>query len=278
MNINYFFDLLPVFVWNGIFSFVTALIVGLTIAFVTTFYLKKRDEMTRVSGVILEKRVNAEQKILDYLGGVSFHREIPRKASEHHYEFLKQWDFRLPHGRNLQYSDVFGSAKQFRDFFKGYEEIISTNTLWMGDRVRLHLTLMQMYFSCINTLLVTLQRVPLPESVYLSSEEFEQLSDTLVLLVAVTLDDEIGGLLAHLEVLMVDSVYRLDIRRPKKSLMRNGLLNRDTLKVFTELNEHTFLGSERESYFLLVVLLVFSKKNIPLKREAIERAVMGLGE
>lgn len=278
MSINTFFDLLPVFVWNGVFSFVTALVVGLIIAFVTTFYLKKRDEMTRVSGVILEKRVNAEQKILDFLAGVSFHREMPRKDSEHYYEFLKAWEFRLPHGRNLQYSDVFGSAKKFRDFFKGFEEIISTNTLWMGERVRLHLTLMQMYFSCINTLLVALQRVPLPDGQHLSSDEFEQLSDTLVLLVAVTLDDEIGGLLAHLEVLMVDSVYRLDIRRPKKSLMRNGLLNRDTSKIFRELSDNTFLGAEREQFFLLVVLLVFQKKNIPLKREVVERATKGLGE
>lgn len=60
--------------------------------------------------------------------------------------------------------------------------------------------------------------------------------------------------------------------------MRNGLLNRDTSKIFRELSDNTFLGAEREQFFLLVVLLVFQKKNIPLKREVVERATKGLGE
>lgn len=44
-----------------------ALNTGLIIAFVTTFYLKKKDVITRIAGVILEKRVNSEQEILDFL-------------------------------------------------------------------------------------------------------------------------------------------------------------------------------------------------------------------
>lgn len=56
----------PLFLWEGLASALSTMMAGLVIAVVTTFYLKKRDEITRVSGVILEKRVNSEQEILSY--------------------------------------------------------------------------------------------------------------------------------------------------------------------------------------------------------------------
>ena len=49
----------PVFLWEGLINFSSVIVAGLIIAFITTFYLKKKDESTRVAGVILEKRVNS---------------------------------------------------------------------------------------------------------------------------------------------------------------------------------------------------------------------------
>ena len=59
-----------------IFNIIITLGAGLIIAFVTTFYLKKKDEITRVAGVILEKRVNSEQEILEFLEDLAFHKEL----------------------------------------------------------------------------------------------------------------------------------------------------------------------------------------------------------
>ncbi len=53
----------PVFLWEGLINFSSVIVAGLIIAFITTFYLKKKDESTRVAGVILEKRVNAQHEI-----------------------------------------------------------------------------------------------------------------------------------------------------------------------------------------------------------------------
>lgn len=62
----------PELVWQSLLSLLSTLIAGITIAFVTTFYLKKKDEVTRVAGVILEKRINSEQVILDFLEKASY--------------------------------------------------------------------------------------------------------------------------------------------------------------------------------------------------------------
>ena len=112
----------------------------------------------------------------------------------------------------------------------------------MGKKVRFHLALMQGYFSWINALLIGITRIPLPADKKLSEEDIDKLSTTLLLQVAITLDHEISGFIAELESLIVDSIYRLDLKRPKKSMTRNGMLNVDMIKVLKELDRNTLLG------------------------------------
>lgn len=219
---------LPQFMWEGIFNIIITLGAGLIIAFVTTFYLKKKDEITRVAGVILEKRVNSEQKILDFLEDLAFHKELHNGKEKEWLTLPKEYELTVPHEPHLQYSDVFSSVDKFREFFRDFERIITTNKLWMGKKVRFHLALMQAYFSWINALLVGITRIPLPENKRLTDKDIDKLSATLLLQVAITLDHEISGLMEELESLIVDSVYKLDLKRPRKSMTRNGMLNVDT--------------------------------------------------
>ena len=253
--------------WEGIFNIIIALGAGLIIAFVTTFYLKKKDEITRVAGVILEKRVNSEQEILDFLEDLAFHKELHNGKEKEWLILLKEYELTLPHEPHLQYSDVFSSVDKFREFFSGFERIITTNKLWMGKKVRFHLTLMQVYFSWINALLVATTRIPLPADKKLSEEDIDKLSTILLLQVAITLDHEISGLLAELETLIVNSIYKLDLKRPRKSMTRNGMLNVDMVKVLKELDGNTLLGINREKYFALMTTQVYAYKGVDIEGE-----------
>ena len=258
---------LPQFMWEGIFNIIIALGAGLIIAFVTTFYLKKKDEITRVAGVILEKRVNSEQEILDFLEDLAFHKELHNGKEKEWLILLKEYELTLPHEPHLQYSDVFSSVDKFREFFSGFERIITTNKLWMGKKVRFHLTLMQVYFSWINALLVATTRIPLPADKKLSEEDIDKLSTILLLQVAITLDHEISGLLAELETLIVNSIYKLDLKRPRKSMTLNGMLNVDMVKVLKELDGNTLLGINREKYFALMTTQVYAYKGVDIEGE-----------
>lgn len=263
----------PPFIWKEIFHLITTLSVGLIIAFVATFYLRKKDERTRVAGVILEKRVNSGQEILFYLEKLSFHMELHSEKEKELYHLLKKFDLTLPHDHNLQYSDVFSGLVKFRDFFKGFEEVISINKLWLDNKTRFHLILMQAYFSCINALLIGLNRIPLPDDKKLTQEELNRISEIILLQVGITLDHEIKGLLAHLETLIVDSVYKLDLNRPKKSITRNGMYNTDILQVMKELDEGTLLGSNKEKYFALMFLQVYRYKNINIQESDLDELI-----
>lgn len=254
----------PVFVWEAGLSAIGTLLAAISVAWFTTFYLRKKDEVTRVAGVILEKRINSVQDILMFLEDSSFKLEMKRESSEKLYQLLHEQDFPLPHGRHLQYARVFESLDKFHDFFLAFEKIISKNKLWMSEDVRFHLHLMQAYFSWINASLLTLNRIPLPEGRTLTADELNTISAHMLLIQGIVLDDEFSGLIAHLEVLMVDAIYNLKLTRPRKSLLRNGFLNNDTVKVVKILGKETILGQQRENTIALMLVLVSQLKDVEI--------------
>ena len=94
--------------------------------------------------------------------------------------------------------------------------------------------------------LVTLQKIELPGETPLQGEAYQQAAEKLLFIQGIVLDAEFKGLVAELETLMVDSIYHLDLRRSRFSLMRNGFWNRDSRKLLKMLSNKTLLGQIRE--------------------------------
>ena len=78
------FSAVPEFMWNNIFTVINTLICGLIVAFFTSTLLKKKEERTRIVGVIVEKRINSEQDVLHFLEHELFKEEINIKNSSKH--------------------------------------------------------------------------------------------------------------------------------------------------------------------------------------------------
>ena len=268
---------LPEFMWNGIFNIILTLGAGLIIAFVTTFYLKKKDEITRVAGVILEKRVNTSQEILNYLEKLSFKKEFKTGDEFDLYKILKEYDFHLPYEPHLQYSEVFESMDNFREFFHGFENIIATNKLWLNTKVRDHLFFMQGYFANINALIIFTGRVPVPKEMALSVEDVNAIANSTILPIGITLDYEISELIAELETLIVDSVYNLDLERPKNTPVRNTFLNKDVKNIQKKLKK-TLLYTEQEKYASLITTTVYEYLGEELTEEKFDTMMREISE
>ena len=259
-----FFGGIPQFLWEGILDFAAAALAGLIIAVATTFYFKKKDESTRVAGVILEKRVNAQQAIVDFLERENYKYELPRERSQKLYERLSELGFRLPYGPSLQYSIVFGSLERFNDYFEKLQALLAQNRLWIDKKVRRHLMLLQGYYAQINSLQLVVPSIPLPEGESpLSPEEQRTAAGEVLLQLGILLDEEINGLQRELDALVVDSIYKLDLKRPKKSLMRNNMMNREMASIALELQNETVLGLEKHRIFCMVERTVYEFRGLP---------------
>lgn len=253
---------LPQFIWEIIASVVITLGSGLIIAIVTSTYLKKKEEVTRVAGVILEKRINSECEMLNYLEMKNYKYELPANSHASMRAILKRYDEDFPSNAPLQYSEIFISEEKFREFFKGYEDLLSKNKLWMEEKVRWHMMLIQSYFSCINATLILIRRIPIPSDKAISEEKYSTLSAAILKQYGILLDGEISGLIAMLDTMIVESVYKLNIKRPRKSLSRNLMLNNDMLNIVKTLFTKTMLGRRREDFFSAVIDQVYAYAGI----------------
>lgn len=257
----------PVFIWQALFNLSSLVFAGLLIAFVTTFYLKRKDESIRVAGVILEKRVNAQHEILRYLEDSSQKLEMRQSAASTTKELMESHGLALPYDPHIQYADIFSSIEKYRAFFKDFEELFAKHKLWLDLRVRHQILLMQAYFAAINASLLTFNRLPLPENVVLVPEEMDELSNQLLFILGAALDEEFNKLLIDLEVLMVNSIYKLDLSRPKKSFLWQWRENKESKKVERFLLKTSLIGQYLPKIVVLAISLLEAKKGLEISEQ-----------
>lgn len=260
----------PIFLWQGAISLVSTLLAGLLIAFITTFYLKRKDESTRVAGVILEKRVDAQHEILRYTEDASQKLEMPQPLSADMKELMTDYGLALPYDPHIQYAEIFTSVTAYRQFFHTFEALFAKHKLWLDQKVRHQMLLMQAYFAAINASLLLFNRVPLPLDVVLTKKEMAELSDQFILILGVAVDAEFNELLMELEVLMVNSIYKLDLSRPKKSYFAQRWRNKEIKKVEKFLLEKSLMGQYLPKLVILVMHMVEEIKEIEFTEQQVQ--------
>lgn len=260
----------PVFLWEGGITLVSTLLAGLIIAFITTFYLRKKEERTRVAGVILEKRVNAQQEILQFMESHTQKLEMYQTDASSLRELILRLDMELPYDPHIQYADVFTTVEKFRAFAlgaQGFEGLLEKHKLWLDTKVRQHLVLMQGYFASINAMLIFFNRVPLPKEIKLDEEDFNLLGKKLLLILGAVLDKEFNYLVIELETLLVDSIYKLDLTRPKAGVFAKRRASKVLERTEKYLYEKTLLGNYIRQMPIIVMLLIHAYKGIEITEE-----------
>ena len=259
---------IPEFMWNNIFTVINTLICGLIVAFLTSTFLKKKEERTRIAGVILEKRINSEQDVLHFLEQELFKEEINiENSSKYDPEFselLEAYGLPNPHNGHIQYARIFISFEKFALFFHAFEDKITTHKLWLDTKVKTHLVFMQIYFSAFNTIPLMVKRIPLPEGKELTDEQFQKVCDKILYMLGISCDNEINGFMSELDELIVDSVYRLELKRPRRSMMRKNMYNVDMRKCMKRVMHKTIIGMVQDNIFQLIMDMVYQIKGVDL--------------
>lgn len=261
-----FINSLPEFMWDNIFAAINTLICGLLVAFFTSTFLKKKEERTRIAGVIVEKRINSEQEVLHFLEQGLFKEEINVENSSKYdvviSDILEAYGLPDPHDGHIQYARIFKSQSAFEKFFHEFEDQIATHKLWLDTKVRTHLVFMQFYFAALNSIPLMVKRIPLPKGQELSDEEFQEVCNRVLLILGASCDGEINEFMSELDEKIVDSVYKLELSRPKKSMMRRNMYNVDIKKCIKRFHNKTILGLAQENVFCLIIDTVYAQKGI----------------
>ncbi|WP_407387100.1 hypothetical protein, partial [Holdemanella porci] len=194
---------MPKFMWNNIFTVINTLVCGLIVAFFTSTFLKKKEERTRIAGVIVEKRINSEQTILHFLEQNLIKEEINiNNNNKFDYifdEVLDKYGLPIPYDGVMQYAKIFSNPNLFEKFFHNFENQIMNHKLWLDTKVKEHLVVMQLYFSFFNLIPLIIKRIPLPKGKELSDEEFKKVQKRLLMILGHSCDDEINRFMSELD-------------------------------------------------------------------------------
>lgn len=112
----------PQFVWEAVANFASILAAGLIIAFVTSYIFRKKDERTRVAGVILEKRIEAQQEMLQFMESNTQKLEIRQPQSAMLREVILSHGMTLPYEPHIQYADIFYRSRSFVFSFMAWKK------------------------------------------------------------------------------------------------------------------------------------------------------------
>lgn len=261
-----FINSVPEFMWTNIFTVINTLICGLIVAVFTSTFLKRKEERTRIAGVIVEKRMNSEQEILHFLEHVLFKEEINIENSSKYdvifSELLDRYRLPDPHDGHIQYARIFTSQQSFEQFFHEFEDQIMTHKLWLDTRVRTHLVFMQLYFGFFITIPLMVKRIPLPKGKELTDEQFLKVCEKVLFVLGVSCDGEINAFMSELDEKIVDSVYKLELSRPRKSIMRDNMYNVDIQKCMRRIERKTIVGIYQKNIFHLIMGLVYQTAGI----------------
>ena len=121
---------------------------------------------------------------------------------------------------------------------------------------------MQLYFAFFNTIPLMIKRIPLPKGKELTNEEFDRVHHRILLLMGHCCDSEINQLMSELDEKIVNSVYKLDLSRPKKSIMRDNMYNVDMDQCMKRFQQKTIPGIYQEPIFQLIMDFVYQEKGI----------------
>ena len=137
---------IPKFMWDNIFTVINTLVCGLIVAFFASTFLKKKEERTRIAGVIVEKRINSEQTILHFLEQNLIKEEINiNNNNKFDYmvdEILDKYGLPIPYDGVMQYAKIFSNPNLFEIFFHDFENQIMNHKLWLDTKVKEHLVVM----------------------------------------------------------------------------------------------------------------------------------------
>lgn len=226
--------------------------------------------------MILEKRVVAQQEFLQFIDGNTQKLEMRQPHFAMLREVILSHGMTLPYEPHIQYAEIFSSVEKFRVFLHGMEKMLDKHKLWLDLKVRHHILRMQAYFATINAMLVSFNRVPLPEGVELSEDDFTKLGDNLLLMLGAVLDEEFNYLVMDLEVLMVGSIYKLDLSRPKHGLFAKRYASKEVKRVEKFLYKESLLGEYIRIMSVLTVLLLQAYKGIDISVEEAMDYYMGV--
>lgn len=212
---------IPEFIWNRIFDVLQVVLAGGLVAWFASHYLKKKDEITRVKGILLEKRLTAYESVIKLLGSLYKHTYVDEKD----YNRTKQALNKLMLGqddKSLEYPNIFKNKATFDNYLIEIDKTIMTTRIYLDQKVLGYLRLVQSYFENINTILCGVRKLKLKKEYRFSEKKLEEKEIKILRLFGVAIDTDILFFYGRTEEVIMKRIRNLNLEEGNRKL-RGGI-------------------------------------------------------
>lgn len=198
----------PEFIWNRIFDVLQVILAGGLVAWFVSHYLNKKDEVTRVKGVLLEKRLSTYELMMDLISSLYRKKEI--EVSENDQILLNEL-FKI---EILFYEEIFIIFEDKVKFFqkvKLLEKQLRINSIYLDPEVEKVFNLLIDYLNNIENIINWAEQLEFKNEHKLSMKELNKKQNRFINLLAIIIKKDIIFFYVKIEETITNKLYNLKL-------------------------------------------------------------------
>ena len=208
-----FFNAVPDYVGEGVLHCVLMIISALVVGWVTSKFFAKRDELTRIEGVLLEKKIPIYEHISRQLTAMNALCALDPIYARPALEILSKHGVKME--RQYQIHQMLLDPKSFREVFLEFEKYTMDHKLYFDESTALPILVFTNYLALINQLGAhfehELEKLGVP-----IDDEVKMLEKQLYAAVGMLLKEDIANQILLLDKTIATSIQNLDFKHRKQ--------------------------------------------------------------
>ena len=212
-SLIHFFNSVPEYVGEGVLTCVLTIVSALIVGWVTARYFMRRDELTRVEGILLEKKIPIYEHISQQLIAMNALWALDPIYAMPAVEALKKHGVEC-HGQ-YQIHQMLLDPQEFRRIFLDFEKYTMDKKLYFDEANTLPIIVLTNYLALINQLGVHFEHELERLGVQID-DEIRNIEKQLYATVGLLLKEDIAQQIAVVDSAIMNSLQNLTLNHRKQ--------------------------------------------------------------
>ncbi len=246
--------------WQGIFGFISTIIVAGAVGFITITWLSKQEALNQLEGKVLDNRITAYLGILDSMARINERTVILDTEFSIRDELAMYGIITLRDRPAVEYPPIFENRKELQNTIKKLDDFHTNGLQLLDSKSYKQFMYVYLYFSKLDGYYKYLMNTPLPNGEFLNETVTDSILKDFLPKLGMVIDFDMVKMQVDFERTLVRELYKL--RSLKKPPFKDeaGMIEFFYLK----LSETFYLVNEM-SLFKMLVAMTAKKVGIPVE-------------
>lgn len=202
-------------IWQGIFGFLSTIIVAGAVGFITIHWLSKQEALNEREGKILNDRITAYLEILDSMARINERTVIMDTRLDIRSELEKYGILTLKDRSAVEYPPFLESREKFQTIVKSLDSFYINKLHLVGPNTYKQFIYAYFYLSKLDGYYKYLMTTPMPDGNLLDEAAVDEILKVFLPKVGIVIDFDMVKMQADFERALVSELYNLkSCRKP----------------------------------------------------------------